>query len=311
MDNAIIYVFTGTGNTRTAADLIAGALDARGTATAVWEARVPLSVAPDPNGFDIAGFGYPVYAYNTPHFFLRFVKTLPDVNGMPAFIFKTSGEPFRFNDASSWALVRLLRKKGFVPILDRHLLMPYNILFRYEDALAKQMYLHTGDMAQVIAEKIAGGRKQKLRYRPLNIALMYLFRLQWFGALINGPLIHVKKPLCSGCGLCEKRCPAGNIRMTGGYPHFGGRCTMCMGCAFHCPKDAVRPGLLNPIRVNGPYRFEKLARDDTVPDAYINEDTKGYFRLFRKYYRKTYAEIREVKEHTKEHQPDDKQAEAL
>jgi ferredoxin/flavodoxin len=301
MTKAIIYVFSGTGNTRAAADFIAEALVRRGVETDVWEARVPLFKAPDPNGYDMALFGYPVYAYNSPRFFLRFVKTLPEVKGMQAFIFKTSGEPFRMNNVSSRALVRILRKKGFVPMLEHHLLMPYNIMFRYRDALAKQMYLHTKDMAEVVADGISAGAAQKFRDNPFAVLLMYILRVQWFGAWLNGPLIHVKKSFCTGCGLCVKVCPASNVKMSGGYPRFGSRCTMCMGCAFLCPKDAVRPGLLNAWRVNGPYQFKKLVLDETIPATYIDGNTKGYFRLFWPYYNRTYREIEEHRafEHTK------------
>jgi ferredoxin len=287
MKRAVIYIFTGTGNTRAAADMIVGELAGLGIDAVVWEARDTPAAAPDPKAFDLALFGYPVHAFNTPRFFLRFVGTLPKVDGLPAYIFKTSGEPFRVNDASSRPLVRLLRRKGFIPQMDRHLLMPYNIVFRYPDALAKQMYLHTGEMAKAIAAQIASGAAQKLRYRPQTVILLYLFRLQWLGALVNGPLIHVKKSLCTGCGRCAERCPARNIRMSGGYPRFGRRCAMCMSCAFRCPKDAVRPGFLNPWRVNGLYPFEALAGDSAVPETFINDSTKGYFRLFRPYYKRT------------------------
>lgn len=295
MKKAVIYIFTGTGNTRMAADQLAGALAERDIAATVWEARFPMSDVPNPNAFDVAIFGYPIYAFNTPRFFLRFVKTLPKVNNKPAYIFKTAGEPFPLNSASSWPLVRILRNKGFVPLLDRHLLMPYNIVFRYNDALAKQMYLHTRDMTAVIAERIAVGRPQELRYNPLIVLLSYLFRLQWFGAFINGPLIHVKKELCTSCGLCAKKCPAHNIDMRGGYPRFKSRCTMCMSCAMRCPKDAVRPGALSAWRVNGLYPFKKLVEDNNVPATFIDENTKGYFRLFRPYYKRTYEEIHTFK----------------
>ena len=291
MKKAVIYVFSGTGNTRFAAEKIAEELGCCGVETVVWEVRAPFLDAPDPNQFDLAGFGYPVHAFNTPRFFLRFVKTLPRVQGIPAFLFKTSGEPFHANDASSWPLVRLLRKKGFQPKLDRHLLMPYNIMFRYPDALAKQMYLHTGKMARVVAAQAVAGEEQRPHYYPWTVLWMYLFRLQWFGAWLNGPLLHAKKEACVGCGQCEKRCPAGNIQLKNGVPRFSSRCTMCMGCVFHCPKDAIRPGILNPWRLNGAYPFERLVGDERVPDTYVNSQTRGYFRLFQTYYRQTGLEI--------------------
>ena len=303
MRSAVLYVFSGTGNTRFAADEIARALSRRGVSDEVFEVRAGRP-CPNPREYDLAGFGYPVHAFNAPRFFLRFVRSLAEVEGTRAFLFKTSGEPFHLNSASSLPLVRLLRKKGFFPVMDEHLLMPYNIMFRYPDALAKQMYLHTRDMAEVIAQDLVDGRRQKLRYCPWTAALMLIFRLQWLGARINGPLIHAKKDACTGCGMCARRCPAGNIRMEEGRPHFGSRCTMCMGCAFRCPADAVRPGFLSAWKVNGPYPFEALAREDGVPDRYIGEDTRGYFRLFRRYYARTDARIGALKNQAGEGQED-------
>lgn len=295
MKKAIIYIFTGTGNTRYAADKLAEALSRLAIDAVIWEARADKPEPPDPNGFDLAFFGYPTHAFNTPLAFLRFVKALPDASGLPAYIFKTAGEPLPLNSASSRALVQLLRKKGFDPMLDRQLLMPYNILFRYKDALAKQMALHTGDMADLIAHKAAGGQREVLRYGPLVVLVQYLLRFEWAGAVINGFFFRVKKERCTGCGLCAAKCPVGNIRMHGEYPRFSGHCTMCMGCAYFCPSDAVRPGFVSPLRVNGPYPYKKLIEDDTVPGVFVNEDTKGYFRSFRAYYEKTYEELRALK----------------
>jgi NAD-dependent dihydropyrimidine dehydrogenase PreA subunit len=267
--------FLRTGNTRAAADCIAEALSRRGFSATVWDVRVPFSDAPNPNKFDVAGFGYPIHAFNTPQFFLRFAKTLPQAEGMPAFFFKTSGEPFHANSASSRPLIRILQKKGFRPLLERHLLMPYNIMFRYPDALAKQMYRHTQGMAEVIARGVAAGEPEKLRFAPWTVLGMYCFRLQWFGAWINGPLIHVKKDLCSGCGLCAQRCPSQNIQMKDGLPHFSYHCTMCMSCAFRCPKDAVRPGFLNAWRVNGRIRFKSFWRTTALRTRLSTKAQKG------------------------------------
>ncbi len=291
MRSAILYVFSGTGNTLIAADMIAEALGVRGIQASVCRVKKPFSGLPDPNDYDICGFGYPVHAFNTPQLFQHFAKTLPTVLDKPAFVFKTSGEPFSLNNASSRALVRILRKKGFRPGLDRHLLMPYNIMFRYPDALAKQMYVHTRGMANVIADAVSKEAWRTLTYHPLAVLTTGLLRLQWFGAWINGPLIYASKKACVGCGVCAANCPAANIRMKNGRPRFSRHCSMCMSCAFRCPKDAVRPGILNLWRVNGAYPFAALEKDDSVPDRYVNAETQGYFKLFLPYYEQSYAEI--------------------
>ena len=296
MPKVIIYYFTGTGNTRIAAKAIEEALNIADFSVKLVEVRVDGEVLPNPNLYDMVGFGYPIHAFNAPKFFLKQMKKMPQVTEKEAFIFKTSGEPFGFNKASSWSLSRILKKKGFKLMMERHLLMPYNIMFRYQDELAKQMYVHTHDMAKVIAHDIQYHIKRPIRFNLLQLPIMFLFRIQWFGAKINGPLFFAKKDICTSCGLCESVCPTDNIIMKNGIPSFGGDCTMCMGCVLNCPVDAIRPGLISGMRNNVNYPFKKLLGYDHVSADFIINHKKGYFKLFKKYYDETNKEIDELKD---------------
>lgn len=47
---------------------------------------------------------------------------------------------------------------------------------------------------------------------------------------------------CTACGLCARRCPMGNIRLTGGKPIWSGKCTHCMACICDCPQSAIEYG---------------------------------------------------------------------
>ncbi len=296
---AIIYYFTGTGNTRIAARAIKQELMSYDYDVTLFEIRKNDEDVPNPNDYDVVGFGYPIHAFNAPQFFLKQIKKIAKVDHKKAFIFKTSGEPFGFNKASSWSLSRILKKRGFELMMDRHLLMPYNIMFRYDDRLAKQMYIHTHEMAKVIAYDIKMNRKKRIKFNVLHFPIMYLFRVQWFGAKVNGPLFHVKKEQCTSCSACEKVCPTNNIILNEGIPAFGGDCTMCMGCVLSCPEDAIRPGLISGLRLNGKYPFKKLLGDDHVSADFIHEGTKGYFKLFKSYYETTQNEIDKVAEWVK------------
>lgn len=289
--NAIIYVFSGTGNTRLAAKKIAEALRERGVETDTANVCLPYRV-PSPESYDMVGLGYPIHAFNAPRIMRDFVKTLPETAHRKVFFFKTSGEPFRLNDSSSWLMYRILIRKGYEPCYEMHMLMPYNIMFRYPDALAKQMYLHTCGMCRLLAKDVTEGNFQKLQYRCGTNAFAAALRIQWFGARVNGHLLHADPEKCTGCGLCARRCPAGNIRIREKKARFGGGCTMCMRCAMYCPQDAVKAGFLEPWKVHGVYPFEKLARDETVRADFVNANTKGYFKLFYPYYRRTYAAMR-------------------
>ncbi len=293
MKKSIIYFFSGTGNTKIIAKEISNELNLLNIETELYDIRLPLTEIPDPNNYDFIGFGYPIHAFNTPQFFLNFIKKLPDTDHIPTFIFKTSGEPFRFNNASSWSLKTILKKKGYMPLMDEHLLMPYNIMFRYPKEIAKYMYSHNLKMAKVIAKKIFSQESYLPHYNFLTVMFMYIARIQWLGAKINGPLIHVKKEICTTCGLCIKECPSKNISIVKGYPKFDHTCTMCMHCASVCPVDAVRPGILNGWRINGGYEFKKYHLDESVYETPFDDKTKGYFKLFRSYYKKSNKVIEE------------------
>ena len=288
MPTAIIYVFSGTFNTLKAARMISQALQEGGVKTTVCEVKKPLDAIPMPDAYDYVGFGYPVHAYNAPQIFVEFIRRLPALNRC-AFIFKTSGEPFRMNNASSCMVHKLLCKKGFDVRLETHMLMPYNIMFRYPDALAKQMYLHTQAQSQLLARRLLSGEHDDIRYHLGHWIMSFLMRIEWPGAKLNGVFYSVDKKKCTKCRRCVSMCPTNNIQLKNGKIKFSWQCAMCMRCAMFCPHDAINPGLVWFMKVYGGYEFKRLIDNPAIPADYVREDTKGYFRLFREYYRKTDA----------------------
>jgi len=285
MATAIIYVFSGTGNTLETAKMIKSSLESRDVATTIYDVNKPYTVVPSPANYDYAGFGYPVHAFNCPRIFLDFAKNLPTSANKRAFIFKTSGEPFRFNDASSYRLYKSLKRKGFDVAIDKHLLMPYNIMFRYKDSLVKQMLRYNDALCDLLVTRLISGDRDNLRYHLRHRILSVIFRIQQFGAVLNGHFYSVNRKKCTMCMRCVDKCPAQNISLSGGRLRFGGRCTMCMRCVMYCPANAVNPGILRQWKVNGAYDFARIQHDAALSSDFINENTKGYFRLFIKYYR--------------------------
>ena len=167
MPNAIIYVFSGTYHTLKTAEMLKNHLEEGHIKASVHEVRQPLDRIPAPEAGDIVGFGYPVHAFNAPQLFLRFVRGLPPAQHNRAFLFKTSGEPFRINDASSYKLYRMLVKKGYDVVQETHMLMPYNILRRYPDGLVKQMTLYSDAQSKMLVMRFAEWR---VRQAPLHAA---------------------------------------------------------------------------------------------------------------------------------------------
>jgi electron transfer flavoprotein alpha subunit len=52
-------------------------------------------------------------------------------------------------------------------------------------------------------------------------------------------MIHVDFDICSGCGLCEKKCLFNAITMADKYPLIGDGCVYCGLCRDSCPKGAI------------------------------------------------------------------------
>lgn len=294
MGKNIIYVFSGTNNTLITANMIASQFSLYGHDTTIHEITHPFANVPIPFDYDFVGFGYPVHAYNAPQMFLEFVKCLPEVNQIKSFIFKTSGEPFRFNNVSSYKLLKILSNRSFNVLLEQHLLMPYNIICRYNDSLAKQMYFTSSTQCKLLVSNLLSGKKQDFSFHTLDIIVSILLRIEWFGAKLNGRLFSVNKRRCTLCMKCVKSCPAMNISYRNHKFYFSGQCTMCMRCVMFCPTDAINPGLICPLKINGAYDFKRILKDDSISSSFINQDTQGYFRLFRKYFNRVSAELSEA-----------------
>ena len=62
---------------------------------------------------------------------------------------------------------------------------------------------------------------------------------------------------CIGCGLCEKNCPTGNIKLADKKPTWNGDCTVCLSCINRCPKAAINYG--HGTEKRGRYYFGKNA----------------------------------------------------
>jgi NAD-dependent dihydropyrimidine dehydrogenase PreA subunit len=163
---------------------------------------------------------------------------------------------------------------------DYHFLMPYNIIFRFPDNLIKQMYGAAKRRSGMLVDNVIAGKTRFIKYTALHRFISWVFRIQGPGARLNGRLYGVRRNRCTRCLRCLRDCPAGNITLVGGRLRFGWNCMMCMRCSLYCPADALTIGFLNLWRVNGPFRFEALEKDETLDGRFITEKTRGLYRIY-------------------------------
>ena len=288
----LLISFSGTGHTFMCGEYIKKHFIELGHSCDHFAIKANSSFDYDINSYDLIGFGYPIHAFNAPEAFVKFIKKLPKLKEKKNyFIFKVSGEPFAPNNASSYHSYLKLKRRNFVLVGEKHFLMPYNIMFRYKDSIAKQMYLYLDALTKAFVLELNEGNAEKIFYAPWHVIWSFILRIEWIAPFFNSPFVHVKKSKCIECHKCINECPCnaiyinkkGNIRLK------ASKCAMCMRCAMYCPTDAFTYGFMNPWKVNKPFYFEKIKNDKSIPAEYINSDTKGYFKLFNKYFNKQKA----------------------
>lgn len=249
----------------------------------------------DLSHYNVIGIGYPIYAFNMPQFFWKYLKKQDFPAHATYFIYKNSGETYAANDTSSFRLIHFLKKKRISIQNEYHFMMPYNIHFRFDETLIHEMLAMNEKLCAILQydlmHHIAHCYKFPIRYRLLT----YILRIQSFGGKLNSFFYRVDKKKCVQCQLCVKKCPVNNIEYKKRKIIFHHHCLMCMRCSMFCPTNAIHIGFLEGWKVNEPYDFKKIEKQSNET-PYITKETKGFFRCYIKTYEEIENRYREIKD---------------
>ena len=267
-----IYVFSGTGNTLKCAEALRDSLAELGAGAALHEIKDGTEKAAER---DLV-LCYPVYGFNAPTPVLRFCRGPDATKGGRVWFLKTSGEPLKLNDNSSAELMRPLRRKGYEIMGEFGYIMPYDIIFRHTDEAASLMWETAKRRIPEAARMIAAGKGAVPKPGAGAKLMSLVCRIEHGFYPLNGRLFRVDKSRCVKCMKCVSACPEGNIRYENGRFRFGGKCVCCTRCAFSCPADAIRIGVIDFMRVNGPYDFTRDPKK-AEPIKYCRRAYERYF----------------------------------
>ena len=295
--NCLLIYFTGTFNTRYITNMLKGRLEGEGWTVSVHEIDPLDNRRLDLSAYDIIGLGYPIYGYCAPWAFLRFIRAQKFPKGMKVFIYKNSGETEHANDASSKYVLRKLRRDGVIMKNEYHFIMPYNIHFRFDNYLVKEMLLMDSMLMDILVYEVKNGIANWKPYKlwPRLVSAV-VSRPQYIGGNVNSFLYKVDMDKCIDCGLCIKRCPTKNIyHDEQGVIRFHHNCLMCMRCSFYCPKDAIHIGFLEDWgwKVNGGYDFKKIEKIN-YDKPFITPQTTGFFKCYVETYDKIRSRHKEI-----------------
>jgi len=245
----MIYVFSGTGNSLHAANVIAAR-----TADFV----VPMSEARDhagkhpsfgPASGETLGFVFSIHAWGMPRFVADFIRDLT-VEGMPAYIFAVSTCGAEEGDTPV-VVAKLLRKKGLSLDGAFSVAMPDNYVIGMdtkEPALRDRVLADAEPRIVEIAERIAKrekGARMPLRGDGAPFKSNFIHPLFSRFAIRTAPFRVTDA--CIKCGLCARICPVHTIKLDP-LPELGKACTQCLGCINRCPVQAIEYGKGTPGR---------------------------------------------------------------
>lgn len=289
-DNRIpLFVFSGTGNTQMAAEILSERASERSLIVDIDE-LTNHRTSPDTPLPSVFGLMYPIYGGGSPRLVRNFVRTFPEGEGQDCFIVMTSAGAGHFiNHGAADVVSRILRRRGYRVRYVRALAMPSNWLFSTPGDLSRCQAALLPEKCEDILDDL---EKQRER-RPQSQPLLHLFTALLavgegeIGARIWGRLLKAGDT-CNGCGKCERGCAVGNIRVSGDSSgktvvEFGWKCQWCMRCVYECPTGAIAPRLMKSAVLPGGYNLKQIL--DFSDDG---KDMDGY--LEKRAYMQTYLD---------------------
>lgn len=246
---AVIFCYSGTGNSLYAAKKIAASIGAE-----IRNMRGVRDVV-DPEE-DVIGFVFPTYSWGLPKSAAKFIASL-QIENKNAYIFAVTTYG-GYSSGVCDAVNVLLRKQGVKVSYSGKVKMVENFLPAFKCNDSDKLWEKSDKTLNKIIDEISS-RKRTLTapYTVFNGLFQKIYPP-------NKPGCAEKFTVegCENCGLCAKVCPNGNITYVDGVPKFGNRCDLCLSCLNNCPADAINYG--ESTRGKKRYRNRRVSVDEII-----------------------------------------------
>lgn len=235
----MIVYFSGTGNSRYCAQMLASRLDDElvdafsflrsGTAADLHSSRPWVFVSP-------------TYGWQLPHVFRDFLSGGSFTGCRSVYFVMTCGDDIGNAGAK---LRQLCREKGWEDQGVLRVVMPENYIVLF-DVPDKTESARIVAAAQPALEAAADCIRQGKPFPEAPIHLADRLKTGVINPLFYALCIRSKPfyatQACTGCDHCTQVCPLHNIHLEEEKPVWGNRCTHCMACICGCPVEAIEYG---------------------------------------------------------------------
>lgn len=233
-----IYFYTGTGNSLWTAKKLAGDLDSSALIPIIRSRKEILR-----DDSEQIGLVFPVHVWGVPPPVIEFVHRLQADSAQYIFALAVNAGQVA---ATLIQLDKLLQTKRLHLSCGFSIDLPSNYIpwggavshdkqqKKFAAALEK-----IGRIAGIVRNREDLPPQRGPFWQNLILSMIYRKSLPYVAGLDKSFFADKK---CSGCGICEKICPAGNIRMSAGKPVWQHRCEQCFACIQWCPEEAIQYG---------------------------------------------------------------------
>jgi NAD-dependent dihydropyrimidine dehydrogenase PreA subunit/flavodoxin len=252
--NLLILYESCTGNTELGVEVIRRTLEKDGHRCTMQRFRD--SEPGDLEGYDLYCFATPIQSFAPLTTVYRFIKSMPKLQGRPAFIFTTGGG---WPGVAHRMMAGLIRRKGMAVLGARMLACPDNwpigrkfdryIYDRFTFPRKKSMKKTQAFARDMIGKAYHYRDGIKVKQAPHFLWPTPTMPLGFFA--VRGMLARgygkrtVDAEACNGCGVCVETCPVGAVRLCG-LPAFDDTCIGCWACFNKCPTHAILSSACEP-----------------------------------------------------------------
>lgn len=233
----MIYYFTGNGNSKWVAELIAEFTQDKALNIADYIKDGQLIDNMLLEDTDKVGIVYPVHAWYAPRVVIDFVSRLRVLQGTYCYAICTCGDDVgkgmsrfakKFPLNAAWSVTM---PNTYIPMFNTD-----------SNDVAYQKITQARQRIAIIAAAI----KNKERIWDVHEGVLpclktYLINPWFVKYNIRSKGFHIEGE-CVSCATCVQVCPVENITLYGGQPVWKNFCTHCMGCIHACPQRVIQYG---------------------------------------------------------------------
>ncbi len=234
----VIY-FTGTGNSRYIAKLIADRLsdEAVDASNLIKSSETPTFTSEKPYVFVS-----PVYSWRMPLVFEEWLKKCRFDGSKKAYFVLTCGGSI---GAAEIYTEKLCGAVGLDHMGTTDVVMPDNYIVMFDppkpeeaEAIIEKAAANIPPLVEKIASEAA---LERSKLTPLGRLCSGIVNTGFNKYYATSKKFH-STDACVACGKCVDNCMLNNIELVNGRPVWGKECTHCMACISRCPTEAIDYG---------------------------------------------------------------------